>query len=153
MSKNIKKYEEFVNELNASTYANVMNKTEQYPWIKKGSGSFVNKDTKRGELNRLAIEKFNDEFYSEFPESETKIFTNKGEYSFMFLNLLSNTNDYELCFEYSGDDKTTEPKQLTFKATTDGYEIVRNFDNVTIIDDDSISLLNDMFKYHTIKNI
>ena len=72
MSKNIKKFEEFVNELNASTYANVMNKTEQYPWVKKGSGSFVNKDTKRGDLNRLAIEKFNDEFYSEFPESETK---------------------------------------------------------------------------------
>lgn len=153
MSKNIKKYEEFVNELNASTYANVMNKTEQYPWIKKGSGSFVNKDTKRGDLNRLAIEKFNDEFYSEFPESETKIFTNKGEYSFMFLNLLSNTNDYELCFEYIGEDETVKAKQITIKATMDGFEIVRNIDDVVIIDDSSISLLNDMFKYHKINNI
>ena len=136
---NIKKFKDFVNELNTSTYASIMNRTEDGKWGKNRQ----NPDVKKGDVNRLAIRRFIDEFYNEFPTDETEILTNKGIYKFVFLAVKSTSSDYELRFE-----ATDDASRITIEAVNGGFNI--DDDSVQINDADSAMLLKDMFKYHKI---
>jgi hypothetical protein len=150
---NIKKFKDFVNELNTSTYASIMNRTEDGKWGKNRQ----NPDVKKGDVNRLAIRRFIDEFYNEFPLDEIEILTNKGIYKFVFLAVKSTSSDYELRFEYADngsnfeDDENFEadiPTRITIEAVNGGFNI--DDDTVQINDAESAMLLKDMFKYHKI---
>lgn len=94
----MKDNEELLHELDLKTYANAMDKTENYPMSSGKEGKSKNK------INHLSRELFEREFYKSYPINDTKIIfigkeTNR-EYILSFKKLKFNTNytNYDLIF-------------------------------------------------------
>lgn len=133
----IKSWLEFNEELNVETYADIMNKTENYPWV-KFLGDKLNKADKMKTVNTLANELFTKEFLKEFNPGLT---INNGDVEWTFEGIKFNTNytNYTLIFKAGNETLLVNYNDNTGYYLTGGIE-----DN---LDNESISLLKDMFKY------
>jgi hypothetical protein len=133
----IKSWLKFNEELKAETYADIMNKTENYPWV-KFLGDKLNKADKMKSVNSLANELFTREFLKEFNPGLT---INNGDVEWVFEGIKFNTNytNYTLIFKAGNETLLVNYNDNTGYYLTGGIE-----DN---LDNESISLLKDMFKY------
>jgi hypothetical protein len=133
----IKSWLKFNEELNVETYADIMNKTENYPWV-KFLGDKLNKSDKMKTVNTLANELFTKEFLKEFNPGLT---INNGNVEWVFEGIKFNTNytNYTLIFKAGNETLLVNYNDNTGYYLTGGVE-----DN---LDNESISLLKDMFKY------
>ncbi len=133
----IKSWLKFNEELNVETYADIMNKTENYPWV-KFLGDKLNKADKMKTVNSLANELFTREFLKEFNPGLT---INNGDVEWVFEGIKFNTNytNYTLIFKAGNETLLVNYNDNTGYYLTGGIE-----DN---LDNESISLLKDMFKY------
>jgi len=133
----IKSWLKFNEELKAETYADIMNKTENYPWV-KFLGDKLNKADKMKTVNSLANELFTKEFLKEFNPGLT---INNGDVEWVFEGIKFNTNytNYTLIFKAGNETLLVNYNDNTGYYLTGGVE-----DN---LDNESISLLKDMFKY------
>jgi hypothetical protein len=133
----IKSWLKFNEELKAETYADIMNKTENYPWV-KFLGDKLNKADKMKTVNSLANELFTKEFLKEFNPGLT---INNGNVEWVFEGIKFNTNytNYTLIFKAGNETLLVNYNDNTGYYLTGGVE-----DN---LDNESISLLKDMFKY------
>jgi hypothetical protein len=133
----IKSWLKFNEELNVETYADIMNKTENYPWV-KFLGDKLNKADKMKTVNTLANELFTKEFLKEF---NTGLTINNGDVEWTFEGIKFNANytNYTLIFKAGNETLLVNYNDNTGYYLTGGIE-----DN---LDNESISLLKDMFKY------
>ncbi len=131
---------ENIDELNTSTYANVMNKTSNYPW--KNDDKTRNK---MGNINKLTKERFEQEFYNEFPKESTKIVTNLGEYTFVGIKYDTNYNKYWLIFVKKHGLGMDD--YLWIKDDNGQIYIDNNINKGVEIDNNSKNLINQMLKY------
>jgi hypothetical protein len=133
----IKSWLKFNEELNVETYADIMNKTENYPWV-KFLGDKLNKADKMKTVNSLANELFTKEFLKEF---NTGLTINNGDVEWTFEGIKFNANytNYTLIFKAGNETLLVNYNDNTGYYLTGGIE-----DN---LDNESISLLKDMFKY------
>lgn len=136
----IKTYNQFntVNELNTTTYVDIINKTESYPWVRFLSDKELSKADKMQSINILAKELFTKEFLKEF---NTGLEINNGGDIYTFEGIKFNTNytNYSLIFE--GSEKTLLIKYDPNGGYYLGSTVEDNLDN------ESKDLLNDMLKY------
>lgn len=148
--KNIKDWNEFnrVNELRTETYADVMNRTEGYPWRmtqKDDAGMYqINpKAEQEKRVNRLARERFEAEFMKEFRGST--IDNGGKEYQLCCIKFESNSTYYTLGFQ-DMNDRSAIPGMLWISPDArDGYYIQGNKQDM--LDPASKALVMDMFKY------
>jgi hypothetical protein len=129
------KYLKRFNELKTQTYADIMNNTEKYPWVKFLGDKFKKSD-KMKNVNKLANEHFTKKIMDEFKESE--IVNGDKKYKFENIKFNSNWTNYDLVFK--GDNTI----YIKFDPTVGyylGYGIKDDLDNK------SKKLINDMFKY------
>jgi hypothetical protein len=133
----IKSWLKFNEELNVETYADIMNKTENYPWV-RFLGDKLNKADKMKTVNTLANELFTKEFLKEFNPGLT---INNGDVEWTFEGIKFNANytNYTLIFKAGNETLLVNYNDNTGYYLTGGIE-----DN---LDNESISLLKDMFKY------
>ena len=131
----IKSWIAFNEELKTETYADIMNKTENYPWV-KFLGDKLNKADKMQSVNVLAKELFTREFLKEFKPGIT--IKNGGE-TWKFEHLIFNANytNYSLSF-------TNGREYLVVKNKRDGYYLDAKEDN---LGETSKKLVIDMLKY------
>jgi hypothetical protein len=124
------------NELNTQTYADLLNKTENYPWI-KFLGDKLKKADKMEKVNILAKEHFTKAFMDEFKEG-TKIKNGDKEYKFKGIKFNTNYTSYDLHFE-------GEKESLTIKYDPSGYYLGYGIEDK--LDLNSIKIIKSMFKY------
>ena len=147
--KRIKTFSE-LNELSTSTYANLMNKTTDYPWthfFSKNPDKDINPKelgTQHGRINTLARDKFISEFYKEFPIGSIVIDTNKGEYIFDGIKFKTNYTYYDLIFKNG-----SLHDYLWIVSEKEGYYIDKK--DIEIDDDKSDKIINELLKYNTNK--
>lgn len=124
------------NELKTQTYADLLNKTETYPWI-KFLGDKLKKAHKMESINKLAKEHFTKAFMKEFKQG-TKIKNGEEEYEFRGIKFNTNYTNYDLHFKGRGES-------LTIKYDPSGYYLGYGVkDN---LDSNSSRLVKSMFKY------
>lgn len=146
----IKGFNEFLNELNIDTYANLMDRTEGYPWK-----TFLSNDkdksnprtiyNKHNRINHLSRKRFEEEFYKEFPQGSVEIKTSEGEFVFKSIKFNTNYTNYDLIFT------NVEKTNLWVKVEHNGYYITLSGKKVTVSDQESIDLLSKMSKYHSFR--
>jgi|LakMenE18May11ns_1017448.scaffolds.fasta_scaffold9834114_2 hypothetical protein len=151
--KNIKTWNEFsrINELRTETYAEVANRTGGYPvrltyaGVDSSGKKYVKnpKGEQEGRINRLAKERFQQEFLKEFKPGT--IINNGGkEFALSNIKFESNYMNYTLIFEEVSSGSVL-PKMLYISYDPrEGYYIENEEDN---LDDRSKKIISDMFKY------
>jgi len=146
---------QIINELDTSTYANLMNNTSDYPWTQflgaDTEDNYTNpkhKGQKEERVNKKSRERFLEEFYKEFPKNSisTKILTNEGEYNFHGIRFTTNYSSYDLSFEQKG---SYWKSLLWIQPEHDGYYI--DDKSIKITDANSDNLINQMLKYNLVK--
>lgn len=157
---NIKNWKEFtrINELRTETYKKLQSNTDLFPnslTIKKdGIYSPNPKGEQRGRINKLASERFKEEFMKEFPPGTTTITWNGKTYAFFAVQKENISGDYHLMFE--------EPRERGFpealyvykhRDEKDSYYVrvggkdYYSEDGDTGLDPASEKLVLDMLKY------
>ena len=148
---------QIIKELDTNTYANLMDKTESFPWAQFMGPDSKDKYTnpkhrwnKLARVNGKARERFEAEFYKEFPKNSvsTKILTNLGEFNFYGIKFNTNYTSYNLMFTQENKN-TNWPKYLWIKPEKNGYYIEDS--SIKIADANSDKLINQMLKYNLIK--
>jgi len=147
--KKLKTFKE-LNELSTNTYSDLMNKTSNYPWSKFFSKN-PDKDTNIKELgtqqcriNKLSRERFEQEFYKEFPIGSITINTSEGEYVFDDIKFKSNFTYYDIIFK--GKGKYGMDDYLWIMPSGNEYYIDKK--GLTITDDKSDEIIRDLLKYN-----
>jgi hypothetical protein len=130
------KYLKKFNELKTQTYADLLNKTETYPWV-KFLGDKLKKADKMESINKLAKEHFTKSFMKEFNEG-TKIKNGDKAYEFTGIKFNTNYTNYDLHFK-------GENESLTIKYDPSGYYLGYGIDDK--LDSNSIKIVKNMFKY------
>lgn len=127
-----------LNELDLSTYAKMMDKTESYPWI-KFLGDKQKVAEKYKNINTLAKELFTREFEKKYNSESIK----DGDTSYTFDTIKFNANytNYSLIFKSKSGDR------LLIKYATDGY-YVDSSDFKDELDERSKNKLKEMLKYN-----
>jgi hypothetical protein len=140
--------ENTIKEMDLKTYATVMNKTENYPWIRMLSKDKNGKKEER--VNKLAKNRFIDEFFKKFPRKSesTNILTNDGEYNFGGVHFNTNYTNYSVYFIKVGDDGWSS--HLWIRPERNGYYV--DDKTIEITDEKSDKIINDMLKYNSVKN-
>lgn len=138
----LKKWKEFNEELMTQTYADILNRTESYPWV-KFLGDKLGKSDKMESVNYLAKELFTREFLKEF---EPGLTIKNGNNEFIFSGIKFNTNYTNYNLQFTNKDKTGGDMVIHFDPN-DIYYIKHPIGIVDNLDDDSKSLISDMFKY------
>ncbi len=139
----IKSWLIFNEELKADTYADLINNTENYPWVRL----FANKTNKQKadkmqSVNTLAKDLFTKEFLKEFKIGST-IKNGNDEWTFDGIKFNTNYTSYSLKFK-----KTNETLWIEFDPST-VYHLPNKVKDE--LDGKSKSLLKDMFKYMNLK--
>jgi hypothetical protein len=132
----IKNWIKFNEELKLKTYADIMNKSEKYPWV-RNLGDKLSKSDKLESINTLAKELFTREFLKEFKPGLT-INNGAQEWSFEGIKFNANYTNYSLIFE-SGNER------LIINYYPSGYHLPQGVEDN--LDDKSKKLIIDMFKY------
>jgi hypothetical protein len=163
--KHLKTFE----ELSPSTYRNLRNRTADYPWYKY-SGANTDADKSRadkmGRINQLSKERFEQEFYKQFPKDTTTIKVydslnpkNIVELLFNEIQWRANWTYYDLDFKndnspfYGGnyDVHIRFHGDTTMSSGDDAYTLERGdrlgFKGEIIVDKNSQQLLNSMFLF------
>lgn len=147
--------EKDLTELKTQTYADLMNKTENYPWDK-----FLSQDddkenprkkyNKKQRINDLARERFESDFLKEFPKRKTMIKTNLGAAEFYGIKFNANYTSYDLLFTLvSSVHGRGEYKNIWItKSGTDGYYILYNNDGAIKLEPESEPLVKKMLSYN-----
>lgn len=147
--KKLKTFNE-LNELNVSTYADLMNKTYDYPWVKyfsKNPDKDINPKelgNQQGRINTLAKNRFVEEFYKEFSQETISINTSKGKYIFDSIKFKTNYTYYDLIFKGKGDYDLDD--YLWIMPDNNNYYIDKK--DLKIIDDKSDKIIREMLKYN-----
>ncbi len=163
--KHLKKFE----ELDPSTYRDLRDRTADYPWLKY-SGTRTDADKSRadkmGRINQLSKERFEQEFYKEFPKDLTtiKVYDSSDPKNIVELLLneilwRANWTYYDLDFKqvdspfYRGNMNV----HIRFHGDTamigqgDAYTMdpghKLGFKGEIMVDDSSRDLLNSMFQF------
>jgi hypothetical protein len=157
--KHLKTFE----ELNPSTYRKLRNRTADYPWYKY-SGANTDADKSRadkmGRINQLSKERFEQEFYKQFPKDTTiKVYDsldpkNIVELLFNEIQWRANWTYYDLDFKqvdssfYSGSYNV----HIRFHGDSEiPYTLEKGdrlgFKGEVVIDDKSQELLKSMFNF------
>ena len=133
-----------LSELNISTYANILNKTDDYPWKTfLGQKELGNK---QGKVNRLAMERFETEFYKQFKPKELSIETSKGKFIFIGIKFKTNYTSYDLHFIPENRPNGTI---LSIEGKPEKMYIDKlAYGNITIDDRKSQELIKAMLKYN-----
>ena len=154
------KHLKFFEELNPSTYRNLRNRTADYPWLKY-SGTRTDADKsiadKMGRINQLSKERFEQEFYNEFPKDTTtvKVYDslnpkNIVELLFNEIQWRANWTYYDLDFKKNGVNIRFHG-DTTMSSGDDAYTLERgerlSFKGEIIVDKNSQQLLNSMFLF------
>lgn len=134
-------------ELNIDTYAKAMDTTEMYPWTRMLSGEYENPKhvgLKQQRVNKLARDRFTQEFYKQYPLNSTIIQTSIGPMAFEGIKFNTNYTNYTLMF----GDVQSFPSMLFIKYDNqDGYWI-DSMDKSIKLDNSSAQLVKDMLKYN-----
>lgn len=149
--KNVGDYadESAINELNTSTYADLMNKTSEYPWVRyfsKNPDKYTNPKepgTQQERINNSARDRFVSEFYKEFPKGSVIINTNEGRYKFSQISFRSNFTYYDVIFE-SMDDGIG--RFLWIMPSGNDYYIDKK--GLEITDNNSDKMIRELLKYN-----
>lgn len=156
--KNIKSWNQFnrVNELRTETYKKIQSKTDLFPmsltnkWDKTYAPN--PKGEQRGRINKLASERFKEEFMKEFPVGTTTITWNGKTYAFFAVQKENISGDYHLMFEEPRERGFPEALYV-YKHRKDGYYVrvggkdYYSEDGDTGLDPASEKLVLDMLKY------
>ena len=156
--KHLKTFE----ELKPSTYRNLMDKTADYPWSKNAARTPELKDRadRMGRINKLSKERFEQEFYNQFPKDTIiKVYDslnpkNIVELLFNEIQFRANWTYYDLDFKqvdspfYSGSYNV----HIRFHGDSEiPYTMDRGervgFKGEVVIDDKSQELLKSMFNF------
>jgi len=142
------KYVKTFEELSINKYANLMDRTENYPW----SGFMATGDTKKkadkmGRINNASNKRFLEEFYKLYTKGEIKIYFSDryAEYELSFFDLKFNTNytNYDLIF------KTESGKSVWIKNPF--YIEKIDLEKISLLEvtikPESKKLVNEMFNY------
>ena len=163
------KHLKFFEELNPSTYRNLRNRTADYPWYKY-SGTNTDADKSRadkmGRINKLSKERFEQEFYKEFPKDTTTIKVydsldpkNIVELLFNEIQWRANWTYYDLDFKHPnspfyGGGYSVHIRfhgDTTMSSGDDAYTLERGerlgFKGEIIVHKNSQQLLNSMFLF------
>jgi len=129
-----------INELELSTYAKSMNKTEDYPWI-----GFVGNKVKAGKyenINTLAKDLFSREFNKKYNNVSIK----NGNTIFKFTGVRFNTNYTNYSLIFKNDSNRNELLFIQYDKSNgyyvDEHEFQDNFD------EESKNILKDMLQYN-----
>lgn len=162
------KYLKFFEELNPSTYRSLKDKTADYPFSKFSAKTDADKSRaeKMGRINQLSQERFEQEFYNQFPKDSTTIKVydsanpkNMAELSLEELQWRANWTYFDLYFKqekspfYSGDYSVHIKfhGDATISGGRDAYTLDKGdrlgFKGDIMIDGSSQQLLNSMFLF------
>lgn len=143
ISSFIKTFESF-NEMKASTYAKLMNRTENYPWTQYVSGedSPKSRGKKMERVNSLARERFIDSFLEEFPLYDTLIDAESGTFAFTSIRFNTNYTNYSLFFN------NVETNESLVVDLDPGKGYMLNDESV-VLSRQSENLLNQMMRFQT----
>ena len=150
-------------ELDPSTYRNIKDRTGDYAWSEYAASTPDRKEKARqmGRINKLSGERFEKEFYNQFPTETTKIKvydsldpSKKVELMFNELQFRANWTYYDLDFKqidspfYRGNYNT----HIRFHGDSETpYTLERGervgFKGEILVDDKSIELLKSMFNF------
>ena len=138
-----------INELRSETYSDIMDRTQDYEW--RMSGDVASEETEKlSRVNQLARERFEEEFYSEFPIG-TEITNGDKVYTFAGLKFKTAFTNYELVFKPVEDEFDpiegevyVEPLIIQYDPEN-GYYLGYNVEDN--LDRESISTILDMFWY------
>lgn len=141
-----------INEFDTSTYLNLMRKTKDFDKDKFDSnGEYMrnryHKANKKRNINILASESFERDFYNEFPKGQIKILTNNGEY--IFKELIMNREGYSVLF--TNNKPSSQYTNITIHKDNNSEDqiLIDSYkDRITVTNPKSIYRLNNMLKYN-----
>jgi len=145
----VKTFEAF-NEMKTSSYAKLMNRTEDFPWTRSATGDFLKPNPrsigqKKERVNSLARERFTQEFLEEFPLYDTIFDTNKGVYAFVAFKFNTNYTNYTLFFENAEEPGSFKSRFTVEPDKGDGGYYIS--DKEIELTRQSENLLNQMMRY------
>jgi hypothetical protein len=148
--KHLKTFE----ELKPSTYRNLRNRTADYPWSQFAAKSPESKERaqKMARINQLTKERFETEFYNEFPlGTKIKVYdslkpNNVIELSFNQLQWRANWTYYDLYFTGSNNVQIRLHGDSEIPYTLDRGERL-GFSGEILIAEESIGLVKSMFDF------
>lgn len=133
-----------INELRSETYSDIMDRTQDYTW--KQTHDEIDPETEKlSRVNRLARERFEEEFYEEFPIG-TQITNGDIVYTFDGLEFKTAYTNYNLLFTPVDSEEGVEPLTIQYDPEN-GYYLGYNIEDN--LDRESVATIMDMFWYKT----
>lgn len=135
-------------EMDLDTYAKHMNTTGDWPMAQRMAGEAGKEkrhiSNRQQNVNALARNRFETEFYKQYPKNSIRINTTDGEYIFTGLQFRANYTNYKLIFESTTAD--FQPIFISSSASTGFYVEPRN---IQITDEESKATIIDMLQHNS----
>lgn len=133
-----------INELRSETYSDIMDRTQDYTW--RSTEDELDPETEKlSRVNKLARERFEQEFYEEFPIG-SRITNGDKVYTFDGLEFKTAYTNYNLVFNPVDSEFEQDPLIIQYDPEN-GYYLGYNIEDN--LDRESISMIMDMFWYKT----
>ncbi len=134
-------------EMDLDTYAKHMNTTGDWPMAQRMAGEAGKEkrhiSNRQQNVNALARNRFETEFYKQYPKNSISINTTDGEYTFTGLQFRANYTNYKLIFGPISGDNTP----IFIGTSSNGFYIDPK--NVNITDEESKQIVIDMLQYNS----